>query len=288
EVGQAGRIALPNPIQSAAVGGFDPTTITDCFPVAGVQLTSPVGGADPTEGLWYDAATNSTLLMTWLDGDKAETVRLNGLNTRAKTIDGCFWKTHIANAPVVVRGAFGNGILAPSPPSPLPNGSDATHLKLFGDINGDGRMRYIEYICDNGDIPGRPDPIATHNLYRNDMAWDTLPAAKPAVNNSMILLSNVFPNPPDQNGNPRPCFQYQYPNPTLIPVQGVQTTFVIDVAVTLTVQTQSVDPVTKQFQTETKALLNVSPRNVFFAWELASIGYTDHVQSTPASVTQLT
>ena len=52
-------------------------------------------------------------------------------------------------------------------------------------------------------------------------------------------------------------------------------------------QTQQIDPVTKQFQTETKALLNVSPRNVFSAWSLASIGYTDRIQSTPATVTSL-
>ena len=52
-------------------------------------------------------------------------------------------------------------------------------------------------------------------------------------------------------------------------------------------QTQQTDTMTRQYQTETKALLNVSPRNVFFAWELASIGYTDRVQSTPASVANL-
>ena len=70
-------------------------------------------------------------------------------------------------------------------------------------------------------------------------------------------------------------------------VQGTAFTFVLDVAVTLTVQTQQIDPVTKQYQTETKALLNVSPRNVFNAWELAGIGYTDRIQSTPATVTAL-
>jgi len=49
-------------------------------------------------------------------------------------------------------------------------------------------MVYIEYICDNGDIVG---VTPTFNLYRNVMAFDTLPASKPVVNNSMILLSNV-------------------------------------------------------------------------------------------------
>ena len=60
-----------------------------------------------------------------------------------------------------------------------------------------------------------------------------------------------------------------------------------DVAITLTVQTEQVDPVTKQKQKETKALLNVSPRNIFNVWQLASIGLFDRVQPTPASVTAL-
>jgi hypothetical protein len=70
-------------------------------------------------------------------------------------------------------------------------------------------------------------------------------------------------------------------------VQGTSTTFILDVAITLTVRTEQIDPVTKQFQTETKALLNVSPRNVFAAWSLAGIGYTDRIQSTPVTVTSL-
>jgi len=142
-------------------------------------------------------------------------------------------------------------------------------------------MVYIEYVCDNGDIPA---VTPSYNLYRNVMSFDTAPAAKPVINNSMILLSNVHPNPPDAGGVARPCFQYQW---TTLKVQNAPFTFVLDVAVTLTVWTQSLDPITKQYQTETKALLNVSPRNVFFAWELAGMGYTDHVQSTPGSVSSL-
>jgi hypothetical protein len=64
-------------------------------------------------------------------------------------------------------------------------------------------------------------------------------------------------------------------------------TFVLDVAVTLTAWTQSIDPTTHQYQTETKALLNVSPRNVFSAWAMVGMGYTDRIQSTPATVTAL-
>ena len=48
-----------------------------------------------------------------------------------------------------------------------------------------------------------------------------------------------------------------------------------------------VDPVTRQQQTETKALLNVSPRNVFNVWELASLGITNRLQPMPATVQAL-
>src|SRR4051812_7508229 len=282
EVGQAGRISLPNQIKSTAVVGFDPTTIADCQHL-NVQL-SCVGACVPdaagnpgkaSDGLWFDAPTNAAVLLTYLDGDNSETIRIEALDTATNTIQACFWENHIADAPVVARGSFSNGIMPPSVPNgpnPRPNGSDRNHLKLFGDINGDGKMVYIEYICDNGDIPGRPPGVATNNLFRNVMAFNTLPAAKPVVTNSMILLSNVVQNPPDAGGTPRPCFDYQYPNPPTMTVQGAPVAFVLDVAVTLTVETQSIDTITKQKQQETKALLNVSPRNVFFAWELASIG----------------
>jgi hypothetical protein len=44
---------------------------------------------------------------------------------------------------------------------------------------------------------------------------------------------------------------------------------------------------TRQFQTETKALLNVSPRNVFDVLTMAGYGEINRVQYTPATVTAL-
>jgi hypothetical protein len=55
----------------------------------------------------------------------------------------------------------------------------------------------------------------------------------------------------------------------------------------LTVQTEQIDPITKTYQTETKALLNVSPRNVFNAWSYAGMSYTHRIQSTPATIEAL-
>ena len=145
-------------------------------------------------------------------------------------------------------------------------GSTGTTLKLFGDINADGKMIYVEYKCDTTTTPG--------NLYRNVMAWDaTGGSPEPAA--SQILLSNITANP---DGSP--CFTYQI-------ASGGSQFFVTDVAITLTVRTQLIDQVTKQYQTETKALLNVSPRNVYTAWQLASLGVTERVQPIPPSIVLL-
>ena len=93
-----------------------------------------------------------------------------------------------------------------------------------------------------------------------------------------MLLNNIQDNP---DGSA--CFTYM-PNPLPV-VNG--NTYVLDVEITLTVRTQTVDTITKKFQTETKALLNVSPRNVFDVWQLASAGVTSRVQPTPPTVLNL-
>lgn len=165
-------------------------------------------------------------------------------------------------------GGFANGIVPPAaPPTNFPNGSTGSVLKMFGDLNGDGNMVYVEYTCD----------LASRNLYRNIMAFDA--ASKPPVTGAQLLLSNVVANP---DGSP--CFQYQT---STITVDATPFTFVLDVAVTLTVETEQIDPTTNARQKETKALLNVSPRNVFDAWSYAGMGYTFRIQSTPVSVTNL-
>jgi hypothetical protein len=107
------------------------------------------------------------------------------------------------------------------------------------------------------------------------MAWNTSPP-KVAATASQILLGNVTVNP-----NSTACFNYQ----PVLSING--NVYVTDVAVTLTVQTQIVDPITRKVQTETKALLNVSPRNVYNTSVLDGFGYVERVQPIPATITAL-
>jgi hypothetical protein len=95
----------------------------------------------------------------------------------------------------------------------------------------------------------------------------------------MYLLNNVEANP-----NGTGCFSYQVQNAT---INGVAVPFVTDVAVTLTVQTQLLDPVTHAYQRETKALLNITPRNVFYVWEATSLGEVPRNQPMPANIASM-
>ena len=200
-------------------------------------------------------------------GDTAETVTITDIVGGA-AITANFLNPHANTTPVTVQGAFAAGVVPPSPGTGgaapgFPNGSTDWVLKIFGDINGTGNMVYVEYTCD---IPNKL-------LYRNQMPWDKVGKVAPTVD--QILVENVEPNP-----NNAPCFSYQ--TKTVGP-----TTYVIGVAITLTVRSQDMDPITKKYQKESKALLNVSPRNVFNAWELASLNVTNRVQPTPPSITAL-
>jgi prepilin-type N-terminal cleavage/methylation domain-containing protein len=248
EVGQAGRISL---------GATNPT-------LTGASAAGASAGAAVTLTVSSTAGMFVNEILALDTGDKQENVKITVIGSATSVTVVPFASNatlvaHAINVPIQVMGAFSAGIVPPA----VTNGSTASVLKLFGDINSDGSMVYIEYTCDT----------SSGNLYRNVMAWDA--ASSPAATQSQILLSNVRANP-----NGTACFTYQTQT-----VGG--TPFVTDVAITLTVETQVIDPVTKQKQTETKALLNVSPRNVFNAWQLASLGITERIQPTPASITTL-
>jgi hypothetical protein len=285
EVGQAGRIALPSPnvtlsaavatVGSRTVGVYECPTTTACTTASVAGMF--VGQRLQVDSGCFDTATACT--------SREEIVTLTAVDTSAKTITAVFANVHAIGAPVLARGVFASGVVPPTAsPSSYTNGSTGTVLKLYGDINADGNMVYVEYSCV---IPAPVGGVQSPgNLYRNSMAWNAT-APSPAATTSQILLSNIMPNP---DGSA--CFTYQTLAVAVdtdldVSTVPVMTYFVTDVAITLTVQTQIIDPVTKQFQTETKALLNVSPRNVFNAWTLASLGIANRIQPIPPTVTAL-
>jgi hypothetical protein len=223
-------------------------------------------------------------------GQNFEVVTLT--NVSPGFITAAFSRSHaLTPIPVQVSGAFGTGIVPPTtaglscatpgytvytpPLGTIGSGSDCNTLKLYGDVNGDGNLLYVEYQCvvdSTGATPGY--------LYRNEVANAILVGTtKPAVNPSMYLLNNVEPNP-----NNTGCFSYQIQNAS---VNGTAVPFVTDVALTITVQTQMKDPQTQQYQVETKALLNITPRNVFYVWEATSLGEVPRNQPIPTNIANI-
>jgi prepilin-type N-terminal cleavage/methylation domain-containing protein len=273
EIGQAGKISLP-----AAV---TPVTMTGPIVV--------VAGAAPVAQTALVSSTTNMFPFMLLDIDTGQNFEVVTVTAVTPTsITAVFTKSHGTGAvptfPVQVSGSFGTGIVPPDAsaaacatagytPYPGPGtGSTCNKLKLYGDINGDGNIVYVEYSCDTTTNPGF--------LYRNEVANAiVVGTVKPAVNASMYLLNNVEPNP-----NGTGCFTYQVQNAT---VNGVVTPFVTDVAVTLTVQTQLRDSRTNQYQQETKALLNITPRNVFYVWEATSLGEVPRNQPMPTNISSL-
>ncbi|MBI3895211.1 MAG: prepilin-type N-terminal cleavage/methylation domain-containing protein [Acidobacteria bacterium] len=266
EISQAGRVAAPAAISlTAAVTASE----------SGQSLTKSVSS---TAGLFV-----GELLVVGPDasnGPSQEIVRITAIPS-ANQITAVFQDPHAAGAPIAPLGTFASGVVPPAGNRILrasgslitgetltvAQGSSDNVLKIVGDINDDGNILYVEYACNQG-MAAAPGTLTRRVVPFNT----TLPKTSfPA----RVLLSNILANPGGY-----PCFEYELKT-------VINDTFIINVAVTLTVQTEFRDPQTNQFQTESKSLLNVSPRNVYQAWQLAGGGMADRVQPMPESVFNL-
>lgn len=277
EIGQAGRVTLPAPAAGLCLGDYVQLTSVVVVP-AGGPPTSNTPAVCSTQGMYVGEQVVID------SGDKQETVTLT--NVSPADFTAVFMYSHAVGAPIAVQGGFASGVVPPAGGFVYENnttsatdagtGSGDFVLKLYGDLNDDGNMVYVKYTC----TPGTP--AAPGTLTRNSTLIST--GGPPVPANETVLIDNLLVNP----GN-TPCFTYQIKNVPVTYPDGTQITqtFVINVAVTLTVQTQVTDPQTGQLQKESKALLNVAPRNVFEAWQVGQIGGGSiRVQQMPDAIFQ--
>jgi prepilin-type N-terminal cleavage/methylation domain-containing protein len=260
EVGQAGRIA--------AQPGLQLTTAVTVPAGSTSVVATPTITTSATTGNATDRLYVGENLVVDPSTTYEETVTISALTSTS--ITATFTNSHLANVPVLVMGGFASGIVPPatssmdllvsnnSATSTLPltsaTASSGSTLKLYGDINGDGTMYYVTYNCNQ----------SAGTLYRYISNTSDLNTATGVT--STLLLDNLGQNP-----GSAPCFTYTTKDAPVNLTGGgtVTETFVVNVAVTLTVNTQNKDLQTGATQTETKALLNIAPRNVFEAWQLA-------------------
>ncbi len=228
EIGQAGAV----PSGPAAA----PTTLTAAVNASVLAQTVNVASSASIfvgENLQIDA------------GPASETVNVTAVGS-GTSIKAIFAKNHLANAIVAATGVFPQGILTAT--------STATTLQLFGDINGDGTLVYVEYVCDAG--------VGT-------LTRSITPISAAAKSAAVVLVQGVVASP-----GGTPCFTYSTAN-----AGGF--TFATSVGMTITTQTSDRDPQTGSFDTMTKSFMNLSPRNVAAGLALAKAGLIAPLQQTP-------
>ncbi len=157
-----------------------------------------------------------------------------------------------AGATLASLGVYPAGILTTS---------TTTSLKLFGDINGDGTLVYVEYNCNY--VTGGAGTLTR----------SVTPVGTGAVNPATVLVDNLVPNPAPDGAN---CFKYPAAPPA---VAGF--VFVNQVGVTLTVQTTTRDALTGNFLSMTKSALDIVPRNIQMGLDLANAGLLNRLKPTP-------
>jgi len=188
-------------------------------------------------------------------GTSQETVPIILINTNHVT--GVFLKNHVSGVRVVAQGVFPQGVLS---------SSTGTSLKMYGDINADGTLVYVQYDCDTtaGTLSRSVTTIAPGVTTRNA---------------SQILLTNLVANP-----GGAPCFQYG--TGVSVTANGTTYTFVPSVGVSLTLRTSKRDPQSGAFVTMTKSFSNLAPRNVLIGLNMAqsSPSIVNRLQLTPPGV----
>ena len=273
EIGQAGRLPAA---QTGLKITFATALVANPLGTTATPTITSTAGLFQGEQITVDP--NST---------NEETVTITAIATG--TITAKFYNAHGTTAiPVVILGGFASGIVPPDSSAMLvlasnnagnttlnstTQASTGSILRLYGDLRSDGNTYYVVYKCTQ-------DANGKGTMYRYESTGTDITTAA-SMQTGVLLLDNLGQNP-----GKTPCFTYQVKEP-FVTINGgqVQQTFVVNVAVTLTVQGQDLDPQTQATVKETKALLNISPRNVFDAWELVSAptGYT-RAQPMPPNV----
>jgi hypothetical protein len=201
-------------------------------------LNAPSGG--PEELVQIKAITNAT------------TIQL-----MANTVNG-----HSAGIPIIAQGVYPAGVwtnTAASTPLPDSNGHAQT-LTIFGDINADGNMTIVKYLCPATSTTAGPLLRYQYNVSQSptNTGCRGVEAGGTAVPDlKTTLIDNVT------------FCQFSYP-PTTVTSSG--NTYALSVGISLTVQSQNVDAQSDARNgapiTVTKNILNIQPRNIVNSYNL--------------------
>jgi prepilin-type N-terminal cleavage/methylation domain-containing protein len=244
EISQAGLLSLGPNCSSTVVTGCPTLTASVTGGASGQTVTvSSTSGMFVNEFLRIDTGTPQ------------ETVTVTAIPS-STSFTAIFSNNHSSGAVVQAVGMFPQGIV-----DALSSGSQ---LSMFGDINGDGNLYFVQYNCN----------VSSSGQFTRSITPLTATAKNPAV----VLLDNLL-----STGNPdgSPCFNY--PSTTQVTIGSTTYTFEAAVGMTLTLQTEEIDPIIKQLGQETNTFLNLAPRNIVAGVTLANAGYSNYLQPNPTN-----
>jgi prepilin-type N-terminal cleavage/methylation domain-containing protein len=267
EIGQAGL-----PASGVDVNGLAEPIANIVHPSAAlnpgadqVLTVDSVSGLYPNEFVYVDNGSSQefqqiTAIST--SGTAPQiTLDLNQKHSANNSAGSC-----CAATPLYALGTIPGGILPLTDPvdsaPPTPGQSSQYQLELWGDLAGNGKsLIFVKYACPTA-YPG--------NFTRQQ--WD-VQTGTPQTAAPVVLLDNVID-----------C-KFTYPDPSTLHTTSVGggTQMVTSVGISLTIQSQTKDPVTGNYVTLKKSLLTIQPRNIIAADQQNQSGYTQELQPNPTS-----
>jgi hypothetical protein len=272
----ANGLGLPlTTVASASCTGSSLTCITGSSTAQWVNVTS-VAGIYAGEWLWVDVGPGPNCY----GSGYCEQVSVVAVNTSPAQIKAVFQQNHTAQTvggtvyptPMYGMGSYPEGLVPPylnSNPNAAPpsGGSTTTQLELFGDLNGGGNaLLAVIYACPST-FPG--------SFTRTEYDVTTSPATQLSTNTLVDNVTACSFTYPVATGTTQKTSPQQY-LPSGEPI-------IMSVGLSITAQTAQPDPQTHQPITITKSFLNIQPRNVISALNVASTTVANELQTSNPS-----
>lgn len=289
ERNQGARSALELMTQELQQAGHNPNLsayphLTAAAANTGGIVDIPVSS---TAGIFYgnlveigSSATDANREVVEVKGDSTHAIT-------ATTFPAIITLAHAANQPVFTRSLpFPNGILYGAAAVGTGQAVNVNLIQYFGDIEGNGTLRYGEYKLAE-EIPPRTSslkcttgsgPQNCHLLqlsrFITPIMNPNIPASKSATGDTFSPLADNILAYPDGSGvflNPdqKPIFRLNYD--TFGNLTYGFTTYVRSVDLDITMQTVDKDPEVNEFRT-IRMRSHIVPTNINYAWGITLLG----------------
>lgn len=266
---------------------------------------TPTGGivniaADNTTGIFYG---NLLEIGPSSSDSNRETVEVKGDATHSitsTTFPAIISLSHASGQPVFSKSLpFPNGIIYDAPAAGTNLSVAVNIVKFYGDIEGNGTLRYSEYkLVDTGQTSTLPctvtagPPATTASCHKYQLERFITPILNPDIPASQAasgstaspLADNILGYPdgatPSVVRNPdlKPIFQLNYD--TFGNLAYGFTTYVRSVDVDLTLQTVDKDPEVNEFRT-IRMRSRIVPTNINYAWGITLVGGSPELPFKP-------